>query len=140
MGLIARLTPAFRDAWFPSLPSRRGDLSRCGRARSTSNTQDATNAATLPARQDLSVTNEIEVVKPLEVHHAYQPAIVLTSQEWQRSKMVRQKFLSPCVPPGGGARRAARVGFCCRSRRRARPKQELCGPVVRTRSRSAPLR
>ena len=55
----------------------------------------------------------------------------------QPARGARRKFLSPRALLGGGARQAARAGFCCGSRRRARPRREPCGPAARTRSRSA---
>ena len=56
---------------------------------------------------------------------------------WTSSKAAKRKFLSARALRGGGAHRAAQAGFCCRPRRRARPRREPCGPVARTRSRSA---
>jgi hypothetical protein len=43
--------------------------------------QSAANAAPLAARQDISVTNEIDVAHRLEAHHACQPAVLLITPE-----------------------------------------------------------
>jgi hypothetical protein len=43
--------------------------------------QSAANAAPLAAGQDISVTNEIDIVYRLETHHACQPAVLLIAPE-----------------------------------------------------------